>query len=273
MTRLRKPAQAICAVLFAIAAAGCGSGSATATPIPDPMEIVTRSITGLATATTVHVDGTLSGSVNASALGALMGGSYGGLSGQIKVDGALLTGDADISKQALHISASFPSLFGISADMVVADGYLYSKVNAPGAKYQKTKVSASLLTASPAPDATFSFTDTLDQLKARLASAGVTATLAGRDSVDGRDAYHFVVTVPADVLNQGISAAGGAAASGADLTMDPVDYWVYVDTVQPAKLRIKASSATLGNISVTLTLTKYGQAVTIQVPPADQVAG
>jgi hypothetical protein len=275
MTLLRKSAQAICAVLFAIAVAGCGSSSAapTPTPIPDPMEIVTRSITGLATATTLHVDGVLSGSVNAGALGALMGGSYGGLSGQIKVDGASMTGDADMTKQALHLSATFPSLVGISADMFVVDGYLYSKVNAPGAKYQKTKVSGSLLTASAAPDATFGFTDTLNQLKARLATPGVTAKLEGHESVDGRDAYHLTLTVPADVLNQEINAAGGAAASGADLTMDPIDYWVYVDTVVPAKLHAKASSATLGNVSVTLTLTKYGQAVTIQAPAEDQVSG
>ena len=273
MTRLQKPAQAICAILFAMAVAGCGGSSATPTPAPDPMEIVTRSITGLATASSVHVEGVLGGSVNASALSALMGGGYGGLSGQIKVDGASLKGDADITNQAAHLSATFPSLFGISADVILVEGNLYSKVNSPGAKYQKTKVSASLFAASAAPDATFGFTSTLDQLKDRLATPGVTAKLEGQESVDGRDAYHLTVTIPADVLNQAVNAVGGAAASGADLTLDPIDYWVYVDTVQPAKIHVKASSATLGNVSVTLTLTKYGAAVTIQAPPADQVGG
>jgi hypothetical protein len=46
---------------------------------------------------------------------------------------------------------------------------------------------------------------------------------------------------------------------------------VYKDTVQPAKIEIKGTSAKLGNIDLVLTLTKYDAVVTITAPPAGQV--
>lgn len=273
MTRFRSAALAICAVLFAIATAGCGNSSATPspTPISDPNEIMTLSITRLAAAASLHMDGTLSGSVNTGSLSELLGGAMGGPSVSIKVDGATLTGEVDMTQQALHLSASFPTLFGISAEAFLVDGFLYTRINTPGVKYKKTKVQTSLLMASAAPDATFNFTDTLSQLASRVRSVGVTTTLVGHEQVDGRDVYHLAVTVPADVLNRQIGPAGGAAASGIALDLAPIDYWVYVDTLQPAKMVVRASSATVGNLTVTLTLTKYNQPVTIKAPADSEI--
>lgn len=260
-------------MLFAIAAAGCGNSSATPTQplLSDPNEIVSRSIAQLATETTVHLDGTVNGTVDAGSISALVGFGTGGLSGNIKLDNASLSGDVDIPKQAAKLSATFPTLFGLSGEAILVDGYSYIRFGTSSTKYTKSKVSASLLMPSAAPDATLSIAGALGQLKTLIGSRGVTATLLERESVSGRDAYHVTVGVPAELLNGGVGAVGGAAASGVTLDLARIDYWVYVDSLQPARLHLKVSSTTLGNIELTVTLTKYGQPVTIQAPPDGQV--
>jgi hypothetical protein len=126
--------------------------------------------------------------------------------------------------------------------------------------------------ASPAPDGKLSIVNELKALEARLDSSGATETLSGRETVDGRDVYHLVVTVPDSVLNSEISAAG-PGASGLGLVLAPVDCWVYVDTLQPARIRLQASSAAMGNLDLSVILTRYGESVTISAPAADQVNG
>lgn len=277
MTRSRRALLGICAVVLAIAATSCRGDSATPSPTPSPTplsnpnDIVALSLGGLEAATSFHVDGSLSGSIKASALSAFTGGI--GLLGTLKIDGASMTGDVDMTKAALHASATFPSLFGISADVVYVDGYAYTKLSALGGKYTKSKVPASLLMASAAPEETLNFADALDQLRTFLGPDGATATLVGRETVGGRATYHVIVTVPADLLNQAVTAAGGAAASGFAFDLAPVDYWVYVDTLQPAKILLTVSSPKVGNIVVALTLTRYGQPVTIEAPLPSQIGG
>src|ERR1035437_4787354 len=276
MTRGYRRGFAICALLFAISAAGCGSGPATPAQslLSDPSAIVTRSLARLEDSTALHINGTISGSVDADTVGALVGGGSVGLSGKIKLDGASLSGDVDMTHQALHLSVSFPSLFGSSAELILVDGYAYTKVTTPVSssdeKYTKSKVATSLLMPSAAPEATVSFLDILRQLELRLGPVASTALLVGQDTVDGRAAYHLVVNVPADLVNQALEAAGPSAgaisAAGA-----PAGYWAYVDSLQPAGLQLKVSSPTIGNAVIALTLTRYDQVVAIQAPPDSQV--
>ena len=277
MTRFRRPVLAIGAVLFAISATGCGGSSGTPSPTPqprlsDPNEIVARSFARLESTTAFHVDGTLGGSINAGSLGQLTGGALAGMSGTIKVDGTLIAGDVDMTNQAFDMSLALPAtLFGITAEVILVGGYMYTNVNVLGSKYTKVKVPASVLMTSAAPSATLNFADVVRQLKSRLDSGGVTYVLAGLDTVGGRDAYHVVVNVPSALVGQEIAAIGGSAASGIALDLAPVDYWVYVNSLQPAKLELKASSSTLGNLDLALTLTKYDQPVQIKAPPDSQV--
>ncbi len=273
MIRFRRPALALCAFVVAVAASGCGSssGTPTAAPVSDPNEIITRSATGLENVQTLHFDVAIVGSVNMGALSGLTGSGSSALSGSIKLDGASVTGDVDIAKQAYHISASLPTLFGLTADIIQVDGYTYTRISTSGDKYTKSQSSALLPIPSAAPSATLNVADTVDQLKAGLDAIGAKATLVGKDQVDGRDAYHVTVTVPTDKLNQEIGAAGGGAAGGVTVDTASFDYWVYVDSLQPAKLEVKASSASLGSLDVTMTLTKYGQPVTITAPPDSEI--
>ena len=266
----RRSALTFSGVLLAIAVVGCGSSSATPTapPLTDPNEIITRSATGLTAVQTLHFDVAVSGSVNTSALGSAGGGL--GLSGAIKLDGATASGDLDIQKQAFHVAASMPTLMGLSADIIQVDGYQYTKISLVGPKYTKSSA-ATLPIATAAPSASLDISSTVASLKSSLTAAGVTATLVGREQVGGRDSYHVSVGLPKDLINQQLGAVGGGAAGDAKIDTLTLDYWVFVDSLNPAKMELKASSSTVGNLTVTLTLTKYNQPVTIKAPADSEI--
>jgi LppX_LprAFG lipoprotein len=274
MPRFQKTALTLGALLIAIVAAGCGGAAATPVPsgISDPHTIVSKSLVNLEAATSFHFTGTLDGTMNASALGALMGGGSIGLEGTLKVDGSTMAGDVDMTKGAAKGTATFPRLFGVSAEMVLVDGNTYVRLSTSN-KFSKYNASGPVFAASPSPGANLNFADEIKGVVGRLESGGVSYVLNGRDTVDGRDVYHIVATVPDSLLNQEISSAGGAVASGVGVTLAPVDYWVYVDTLQPASIRVKVGSATLGNMDLRLILTRYGQPVSIQAPAAGDIAG
>jgi hypothetical protein len=252
-----------------VSVAGCGSSSATPTqpPISDPIQIVTSSANRGSAANTVHVEGTLSGSVSISALGALGITGLSGFSGMVKLDGTSFSGDVDITGHAYHLSALDPALFGLAADVVQVEGYTYTRTSISGDKYTKSRATVDL----PIASATFNIAGAFDQLKETLNAPGTTASLVGRDPVDGRDAYHVKVSVPVGTLNEQIAAAGGLAALGITLDSASLDYWAYVDSVQPAKLALKASSSALGSVYLTVTLTKYNEPLTIAAPPGSEV--
>ena len=266
----RQSALAFSGVLLAIAVVGCGSSSATlpAPPLTNPNEIITRSATGLTAVQTLHFDVAVTGSVNTSALGSA--GSGLGLSGAIKLDGTTASGDVDIQKQALHVSASMPTLLGLTADIIQVDGYQYVKISMVGPKYTKSPATA-LPISTAAPSASLDISSTVASLQSSLTAAGVTTTLVGREQVGGRESYHVSVGLPKDLINQQMGALGGGAASGISIDTATLDYWVYVDSLNPAKMELKASSATLGNLTVTVTLTKYNQPVTIKAPADSEI--
>ena len=270
MITARRPALVFSGVLMALAMVGCGSSSATPTapPLTDPNEIITRSATGLTAVQTLHFDVAVSGSVNTAVLGSA--GSGLGLSGAIKLDGTTASGDVDIQKQALHVSASMPTLFGLTADIIQVDGYQYVKISMFGTKYTKSPATT-LPISTAAPSASLDISGTVASLKSSLTAAGVTATLVGRGQVDGRDAYHVSVSVPKDLINQQIGALVGSTTSGISIDSLSLNYWVYVDSLNPAKMELKASSATLGNLTVTVTLAKYNQPVTIKAPADSEI--
>ena len=289
MTRFQRPAVAIGALLFAFVVTACNGGSATPSPtlLTDPGQIVTLSFASLEASTTLHMDATISGSVKAGAIGALVGVGAIGLLGDIKLAGSTLIGDVDLAHQALHLTAAFPSLFGSGAEVIVADGYAYTKTKTPlsaaDEKYKKLKVAASLPASSgapsavlpapsTAPEATFSFVGLLHRFDSQVGSAAATAVLIGQETVDGRAAYHLAVTVPVDVVSQAIGVAGVTLPGGTSIDVTPVDLWVYDDGLAPARIQVNVSSSTIGNVAVSLTFTRYNQPVAIQAPPDDQVA-
>jgi hypothetical protein len=273
LVRSRSP-LALCAILFAVATSGCGSSSSspTASPVSDPNVIIARSLSGLQDVRTLHVEARLDGFINVEAVSGLAGGSLAGqLTGPMKLDNSTLSGDVDIAHQAVRISVTVPSLFGLTEDVIVVDGYVYARSSLNGDKYSKTKTSSVLPGAGLAPSASPDIAGIAATLEAAMQTAGVTATLVGRDKVDGRDAYHVALSIPIDKLNQAIASAGGRDATGMTVDSVALDYWAYVDGLQPARVQAAASSPSLGSLNLTVTLTKYNEPVTITPPPDSQV--
>lgn len=277
MVRLSRHTAVVVGLLIAFSLAGCGSGPASpaVSLLSDPSAIVTRSFQRLEATTALHFEGSISGSVDAASVGSLLGGGSLGLSGKIKLDGSSFSGDLDLGKAAAHVSASFPSLFGAAADAILVDGTLYTKITTPvgpaNPLYTKSKPQASLLPSLAPGNSVVS--DLLKQLEPQVDAAAASAILLTPGSVDGRAAYHLLVTVPPDVVHQVLGLAGGAFANDLSIQVAPVDYWVYTDTLAPAGLQFRVTSATLGSLSVALTLTRYDQPVSIAAPPDGQVGG
>ncbi len=99
------------AFVLAVVAA-CSGNTATPTPSPlsDPNEILARSLVNLSAAKTVHITGTISGSIDMNGLSSLSGGSSSlGLTGKLDLKGGTIAGDADVAHQAAHVTVSFPS--------------------------------------------------------------------------------------------------------------------------------------------------------------------
>jgi len=164
-----------------------------------------------------------------------------------------------------------PTLFGLSADIIQVDGYQYSKTSLAGTNKYTKSPPLTLPIASAAPGATLDISSTVISLMSSLAAAGASATLVGRDQVDGRAAYHVSISMPKDLINQQMGALGGDAASGISIDTASLDYWVYVDSLNPAKIELEAASATVGHLTITLTLTKYNQPVTIKTPADSEI--
>jgi hypothetical protein len=218
---------------------------------------------------TLHFEATLSGSIDTDSISALSG-STGTALGTIKLNGTTLSGDFDITNDAYHMSMSMPTLLGLTADIIQVDGFQYTLVSLSGTKYTKSAVASSPITPA-GPSASLDITDTVNELKAGLDQMGATTTLVGTDKVGGESAYHVSITVPVDQINSLIAADGGSTAAGITVSSATFDYWVYTDSMKPAKLEVTAVSPTLGNLDLTVTVSKYDASVTISAPPANMV--
>jgi hypothetical protein len=269
--RLFKPAFAVVAIV-GLVAAGCGGSSGTPgptapPPISDPNEIITRSVTDVADATSLHFRADVSGKVNMSSLG-----SDSGLSGSIDLAGTYAEGDVDIQNQAADLKFGLPGLLGLSGRVIIVDGYMYMQMSLQGDKYTKSKLDESLPVDLPSPDASASgaIASQVEELRKSLQDAGMTATLKGDEKVEGKDCYHVQITIPADELNNLLSE-GGDTTAGLAIDSLSLDYWVYKDSLRPAKISISGAAADAGNLTVDLVISDYDKSVDIQAPDPSQI--
>ena len=273
MTRLPKPALALMAVTAIVFAGACGGNSGTPTPPPitDPSEVITKSVAVVPAVKSLHLKLEVSGKVNT---GALTGGSSGGLglSGNFDLSGTTVEGDVDVTKVATDLKFAVPGVLGLTGEAIVVDGNLYYKTSLTGDKFTQSKLSDTVPVSIPSPGALASadITSGIASLRKSLDDAGAKATLLPDDQVNGKDAYHVSISVPVDKINA-MLAQSGSATAGLTLDSASVDYWAYKDSLLPAKISIVGSAGTLGNLSLTLTLTDYGKSVTVTAPAASDI--
>ena len=271
MIRRPRPALALMALAGVVIASGCGGSSGTPTPPPitDPHEVITPAVAHAPAVKSLHIKIEVSGSVNIGALGS----SGAGLSGNMDLSGTTLEGDVDVTKQAIDLKLAVTGLFGTTGEVIVIDGYAYTKISLSGNTFTKSKLSDTIPVSIPSPGAIASgvITDQIDAFRKVLTDAGAVATLKPDDKVGGKDAYHVSISLPLAKINSMLGAQGGSAASGITLDSASVEIWTYKENLLPARIEIKASAGATGNLDVVVTLSNYDQAVTIKAPADSDV--
>jgi hypothetical protein len=256
-------------ILFAVAlaatiVAGCG-GPPPAPALTDPKDILVHAIGSLETTKSVHVKASLAGKIDT---GVLSGKTTGA---RVDLTGSTLEGDLDVIGREAKLSASLPSMLGLSADLVVDAGTVYVKTSLSGPKFQKFDPSSILgglplpslpTTASPDPSA---MADMVARLTAELDKLPAPVKLAD-DRIGDQDCYH----VQAKLTSADVPQAGAILGnlSGA-LT---VDVWTRKSDYRPARFVLAVDGGAQGTATVTIDLTGYDAAVTVDAPPADQVS-
>lgn len=255
--------------LVALIAGACGS---SAPALTDPKEILSQSIATLQAMKSFHLHVDLSGTVNVDL-------RQTGKASPLDLQGTTADVDVDVSNNRAKVSVSAPAFF-LTADLIQIGPDTY--VKAPlflGSKYNKLSL-ASLLGSvapglSPAPSLAASSPSAnasavIQQIKDGLGKLTVPPVKDADEKVGDQDCYKVTVKLSqADV-----SAAGASlppAASG--MTFDgSVDVWVRKSDLRPAKLVATVNAGAQGTIAVTVTLSNIDASVTIDAPPADQIA-
>jgi hypothetical protein len=239
--------------------AACAAPPAAAPALTDPKDIVTKGVTSLPGVKSFEFTGTFSGTVSAGQMGTFDLSS-------IKMAGAV-----DVANKALKFNFDAPSLLGSKLDAIVVGDTAYYKVaggiaaglHGQADKYTKFPVESG--SGSPVDMATdvakltTDITAALDKLPSPL-------TKGADERCGDLDCYHVSTVVTADQMK---ALSGGAASTlDGDIT---VDLWTRKLDYRPAKVGISIASTSVGTFGVTLDL-RYDGSVSVQAPPADQVA-
>jgi len=173
--------------------------------------------------------------------------------------GGTAVGDADYasSPPEAAIKLSMAQLGG-DVEVRMVDGTLYMKSSSFGDKW----VSAAL----DDPDSPLgSLGEQLDMTKTlqTFADSVVSASDEGSEDVDGESLEHYTSTVDTQKLISSMSSDAGDAGS-LPKTMDQ-DWWFDGDGL------VRKFSTDIGGQPLTVTLSEWGEDVSIEAPPSDQV--
>jgi hypothetical protein len=257
-----------------------GASASAAIDMTDPTQIITQVLNGTSNVKSFHIALAASGTIKAAALSDAAGSSKSGLTGDLKLDGTAVSGDVDVANSAAHLALTVPAMaaFGnipITGDLIVVNNALYYQVSLLGTKYTKADLGSlasisPIAIPTPAASASAAISDQVSQIRTALTKSGVTAKLVGVDQIGGKDADHISVSVPLDLINSQI-AASASAAPAMKIDSLAIDFWVYKDNYRLAKAEFNESSASFGNLDVTVTVSNYDQPVTITAPAASDI--
>jgi hypothetical protein len=264
-------------MILAVVLGACGaSATPTPTPPPDPRQVLQSGATALATLKSVHVDVELSGTIQNPA-------SATASAGPITLDGTNLSLDIDIANQKGTASLVTPAaLGGLSADLIVS-GDIYVKAPLLLKTDKWSQIPAAMLSSlasgafsSPLPSASAG----VGGLDSLFNMSGVTVTGQGTDACADGTCDKIAITIPAATLRQAAGAAAAANPLGAgvpglgslgSLGDATITVWTATSSGRLNKLTFAVSAGSAGNITVTVTLSKFDAPVTVTPPPADQV--
>jgi hypothetical protein len=244
--------------------AGCGSSGPP--PIEDPKEIVVKGVEALQGTKSVHVRVDVSGETPPFVPG--LGENA------IPLDGTTIEGDIDIANKALDLTFAIPPLLGLTGDIRVVDDAAYIRVPLLGPKWIKQSATGS---TGEVVDTASDPQKALEDIRKALDDPRVAPKKLADEKCGTKDCYHVQLTIPTDELAGEVAGALGSAVplpSGAALPSGApdatVDVWVEKDTMKIAKVTIDAAMDA-ATIKATIAFSKWGEPVTIEAPPPDQV--
>lgn len=238
-------------VVAALAAGACG-GSAPA--LTDPSEILTKAVETLQKAKSLHLEATVDGTVKLDLTGT-------GTGGDIALTGTSLQADIDIEKENAHLNLAVPALLGMTAEVIVVGQDVYTKSSFTGEKFQKSSTSDSGLPVDPTdPQAS------LKELQDWLKKPEVDPKKLDDTSCGTKSCYQIEIDLSAEDLKALSPEAADLGDASVVLTL-----LVEKDTLRPASMVVTVTSADVGELTVTVSLSKWDESLSIEAPPADQV--
>lgn len=223
--------------------------------ISDPREIMTQGLEATADLTSVHVVIGVDGTATLPEMGG----------GQMNLAGTTLEGDLDIANSEAHLTFAVPSLLGLSGEVIQVGPDTYVKTSMTGTTWSKSTASATDPLAEGMDP-----TQALAELRSFLDTDGVELDKLDDTDCGDRTCYAVRLTVPASVLADTGTATGvspGDLVGDAlvlDLLFDRQDLWL-------TQVSTELSAATVGELTLRLTLSAFNEDVSIQAPPPDEV--
>jgi hypothetical protein len=238
-------------------------GSPAAPALTDPKEILSRSILSFKDVKTVEVTGAFSGALKA-------GAQLGNIDlSTIKVSAAL-----DVPNKKAKGTVDAPTILGTKVDALLIDKDVYLKIAGPLAAL--AKMSADKYTKSTLPEssadplsAAADVAQGVQKLNEALAALPNPPTKGANEKCGDQDCYHVTVKMTAaDLQKLTPTASAATAAMNGDVTLD---VWSRTNDLRPAKLSLSVATPDQGTFGATFEF-KYDGSVTIDAPPADQIA-
>jgi len=243
---------------LAVVLGACASTPPAAPALTDPKEILTSAVTSLKDVKTFELSSSFSGTVKVPNMG------------DFDLSTIKMTASVDIANQKAKFNLDAPTLLGTKIDALAIGNTTYLKVSgmlgtmlgAGADKYTKNEIP----TPSGAPSTNpADVVKLVADIKAALDKLPTPPTKAADEKCGDQDCYHVTTKVTAADLK---ALDPSAAAVDGDIS---VDLWSRKSDYRPAKLAFAVTTAEMGTFGITLDL-KYDVSVSVDAPPADQIA-
>ena len=238
-------------VAVAIAIGACGGSTPALT---DPAEILTKAVEALQKVKTVHLEATVDGTVKLDITGT-------GQAGDIALTGTKLAADVDVAGSNLKANLEVPAMLGMTADVIVVGGDSYVRTSLLGTKYTKSPTADAGLPVDGVDPA-----KSLAELQTWLKRPEVSPKKIDDKACGSKSCYQVQIDLSAAEMLSLIP--GGADMGDAQVILTVL---VEKDTLRPAGIVVKFGATAVGEVTLTLTMSKWDESLAITAPPASEV--
>jgi hypothetical protein len=251
----------ILVALFAttsVVLAACGAQAPAAPALTDPKEILTETVLSLKDLKTVEFTGSFTGSFTVPDMGAL------------DLSTVKMSGAADIPGKKAKFTLDAPQVLGTKIDAILLDNVAYYKIAGMlgsmlgGSADKFTKVDVPQESGKPVTDVS-EIAEAIDEFKTLLDKLPSPPTKAADEKCGDQDCYHVTLKLTAADLK---ALDPTAPETDGDFSFD---LWTRKNDRLPAKIALTATSSEMGTVGTTFEF-KYGVSVSVEAPPADQIA-